>query len=96
MPITRIRCMKIPDDYSSLFWWTHSLTPPARYFVFEGGRSSGKTTTICQSLVLRGAVKSIRVLCAREFQNSINESVKKSLEDSIRMLDLGGYTITKD
>ena len=92
----KINRMRIPDDYASLFWWTHSQTPPARYFVFEGGRSSGKTTTICQSLVLRGAVQPIRVLCAREFQNSINESVKKSLEDAIKFLNLDGYVITKD
>ena len=38
----------------------------------------------------------IRVLCAREFQNSISESVKKSLEAAIKVLGLGGYTITND
>jgi len=88
--------LSIPAAYEPLLWWTRSSVPPYRYYVYEGGRSSGKTTTICQSLVLRGAVTSIRVLCAREFQNSISESVKKSLEAAIKTLGLGGYTITND
>lgn len=88
--------LSIPAAYEPLLWWTRASVPPYRYYVYEGGRSSGKTTTICQSLVLRGAVTTIRVLCAREFQNSISESVKKSLEAAIKTLGLGGYTITND
>ena len=68
-----------------------------RYRVAYGGRSSGKSWTAAQALIVRALQKKIRILCCREIQNSIKDSVKKTLEDCINRMGWGNYfTFTKD
>ncbi len=52
---------------------------------------------MARALALIGVQRKIRVLCVREFQNSISESVHKLLCDQIEALGLGGeYEIQRD
>lgn len=66
----------------------------------EGGfvnHNSGKSFAAADALLILGIKGRIRVLCAREFQNSIKESVHALLSD--RILDLGFddfYTISRE
>ncbi|MEY4756332.1 MAG: hypothetical protein RJA34_1230 [Pseudomonadota bacterium] len=62
----------------------------ARYLVAHGGRGSGKSWTVARMLVMKAAAQPTRILCARETQKSIQESVHRLLKDQIDMLDLGG------
>ena len=72
------------------------LHQPARYKVAWGGRGSGKSWSIARSLLLEGAANPIRVLCAREFQSSIQDSVHRLLADQVAVLGLGSfYSIEK-
>lgn len=64
------------------------LTDKARYKVVYGGRGSGKSWTAARLLVLLAASKPIRVLCARETQKSIQESVHRLLKDQIEAMGL--------
>jgi phage terminase large subunit len=64
------------------------LFQPRRYKVLHGGRGSGKSWSIARALVALGASKPIRVLCARETQKSIQESVHRLLKDQISLLGL--------
>ncbi len=64
------------------------LNQPARYKVFYGGRGSGKSWAIARSLLLRAAQRKTRVLCTRELQSSIQESVHRLLSDQISALGL--------
>ena len=69
----------------------------ARYKVFYGGRGSGKSWNIARILLLLAAQKKLRVLCTREIQNSIKDSVHKLLKDQINELNLNKYFIvTRD
>lgn len=69
--------------------------PHARYRVLYGGRGSTKSWSAARSLILKGANKRIRVLCAREIQRTISESVHQLLRDQIGELGLAGfYTVT--
>jgi phage terminase large subunit len=63
------------------------LFQPARYKVAYGGRGSGKSWSFARALVLLMCQKPLRVLCARELQNSITESVHRLLCDQI--FDMG-------
>lgn len=54
-----------------------------RYKVFYGGRGAGKSWAIAIALLSLGVQKPIRVLCARELQISIADSVHKLLSDII-------------
>jgi phage terminase large subunit len=56
---------------------------PHRYKVGRGGRASAKSHSVASILVLLGSKKVLRVCCGREYQKSIDESVKQLLEDKI-------------
>ena len=60
---------------------------PSRYKVLYGGRGSGKSITVARIILRRMREGRERVLCGRELQNSIEDSVHKDLSDEIR--DLG-------
>lgn len=66
------------------------LFEPARYKVFHSGRDAGKSWGFATALLIIGANRPIRVLCARETQKSIRDSVHKLLSDRIETLGMGG------
>lgn len=70
---------------------------PKRYKVLYGGRGSSKSYTIARALLIIGRTQKIRVLCAREFQNSITESVHFLLRQEIDALGYGyHYEVTNN
>jgi len=67
----------------------------ARYKVAYGGRGSAKSWSFARALLIRGVESPTRVLCCRELQKSIGESVHQLLSDQIDSLNLGYYyTVT--
>src|SRR3954467_4995382 len=62
------------------------LFQPKRFKVLWGGRGAGRSWGVARTLLIMGANRSIRVLCVRELQNSIAESVHKVLSDQIEAL----------
>lgn len=71
------------------------LFKPARYKVARGGRGSGKSWNFARAILLRCAQTQTRVLCTREVQNSIQQSVHQLLVDQIAALGLGTlFTVT--
>lgn len=72
------------------------LFDPYRIKVLYGGRCSGKSWGIAKALLIKGAAKPLRILCTREVQRSIKNSVHKLLSDQIQALGLGKfYSITQ-
>ena len=67
------------------------LFKPARYKVARGGRGSAKSWSFARALLLTGVSRCIRVLCAREIQLSIKQSVHKLLKDQIELLGLESH-----
>src|SRR5438045_4156855 len=59
------------------------LFEPKRYKVFHGGRGGGKSWAFAIAILTIGMSRPIRVLCARELQVSIADSVHKLLSDVI-------------
>jgi phage terminase large subunit len=73
------------------------LFDPARYKVLYGGRGGAKSWGIARALLIIGARKPTRILCAREFQTSIRDSVHKLLSDQIIAMGLiDFYEITQN
>lgn len=64
------------------------LFKPKRHKVMYGGRGAGRSWGCARALLLIGGGRPIRVLCARELQNSISDSVHKLLSDQISTLHL--------
>lgn len=59
-----------------------------RYFLLEGGRGGGKSHAIARIILYLVDKHDIRVVCGRETQNSINESVYSLMVDLIRKYSL--------
>lgn len=64
---------------------------PKRYKVVYGGRGSGKSFSIAQLLVLKAFKEPTRILCAREIQRSISDSVLQLLGDTVTRLGLNDF-----
>jgi phage terminase large subunit len=64
------------------------LRHPKRYKIIKGGRGSTKSWSVARQLLLDGVSQPLRILCAREIQNSIAESVHKLLDDQIGEMGL--------
>ena len=72
------------------------LFEKSRYKVLWGGRGGAKSWGVARALLILGAKSPMRILCAREFQTSIKDSVHKLLGDQIMSLGLDGfYEITQ-
>jgi phage terminase large subunit len=63
----------------------------ARYKVAHGGRGSAKSWGFARALLIQAAQKPLRVLCTREIQKSIKDSVHRLLNDQIQALGLGQF-----
>ena len=76
--------VEIPEAFEDFF-------SPSRYKVAHGGRGSAKSWTFAAMLVLRAYAEPLRILCAREFQTSIGDSVHRLLCDTIERMGLSKY-----
>lgn len=73
--------VEIPAAFKDLF-------SPFRYKVFYGGRASTKSWSFARTLIVKALEKKLRILCARELQVSISDSVHKLLADQINEMGL--------
>lgn len=64
------------------------LLKPARYKIFYGGRGGAKSWIIARVLIRLAAQNKLRILCARQFQTSIADSVHRLLCDQIEAMGL--------
>jgi phage terminase large subunit len=65
------------------------LLGPARYKGAHGGRGSGKSHFFAESLVAECLKRRTRAVCVREIQRSLEQSVKRLIEDKIASLKVG-------
>ena len=67
------------------------LKGPSRYKAFYGGRGSAKSHSFATALLMRGGESPLRILCAREVQLSIKDSVKQLLDDKINQYGMASF-----
>lgn len=76
------------------------LFTPSRYKIAFGGRGSAKSWSCARALLLIGAdpgllwpgrTDAVRILCGRETQKSISDSVHKLLSDQIKALEFDSF-----
>ena len=72
---------EFPEKLSCLF-------EKSRYKVLYGGRGGAKSWGVARALLILAAKDPLRILCAREFQTSLKDSVHKLLCDQIQALGL--------
>lgn len=73
-----------PKQFKGLF-------EPYRYKVFHSGRGAAKTTLFAQALLINSLKETCTILCCREFQSSIKNSVHQVFVQEIERLKLNSY-----
>lgn len=76
--------IQLPEKLGILF-------EPHRYKVSYGGRGSGKSWGVARALLVQGASKPLRILCTREIQRTIADSVHRLLADQVYALGLDSF-----
>ena len=93
------RLPKLPDGLLEKLTVPAAFAPlftPARYKVFYGGRGAAKSWTFADALLLFASAYPLRILCARELQVSIADSVHRLLRDRIVALGLSRFFSATD
>ncbi len=62
-----------------------------RYKIYYGGRGGAKSWTFARALLLKAAEKQFKILCTREIQNTIADSVHAILKEQIRLMQLDNF-----
>ena len=86
MPATKAR--------ADLPLYAEPLFRPNRYKIIYGGRGAARSWSVARALLILAAQRPLRVLCARELQKSIQDSVHRLLKDQIGLLGLP-YHVTE-
>ena len=77
--------------------WQMQLFKPYRYKVIYGGRGSGKSYAVADALILTTCSRKCLIVCGREFQKSIKDSVHSLISGRIEALGLAQFfQITRD
>ena len=84
MPDVRVSRLQLPAKLSGLF-------QPKRYKVMHGGRGGGKSWAVAAALLVLAADRPLRILCAREVQKSMRDSVHRLLKDTIVRLGIESF-----
>ena len=83
MPLDNAR-IEFPAKLQCLF-------EPGRYKVLYGGRGGAKSWGVARALLALGSAKPLRILCAREIQKAITDSVHRLLADQVASMGLAGF-----
>jgi predicted phage terminase large subunit-like protein len=75
-------------DFPEIFF---PLFEPKRFKIAYGGRNGIKSHSFARAILIQGTQRTLRVLCAREIQKSLKNSVRQLLIDCIAALELGMY-----
>ncbi|MGO9611704.1 MAG: PBSX family phage terminase large subunit [Dissulfurispiraceae bacterium] len=81
--------VQIPDKFQPLFL-------PARYKIFYGGRGAAKSWNFARVLLILARGTKLRVMCTREIQNTIADSVHAILKEQIKLMDMEDFFTVTD
>ena len=76
--------VRIPPKLDFLFM-------PTRFKVPYGGRDAGRSWSVARALLTLGAARPLRILCAREIQKTLADSVMALLKDQIERMGLQSF-----
>jgi hypothetical protein len=96
MPLVngKISPLELPRKHTRVLF---DVSKKWRIRAMHGGRNGGKDWAFASALIERAVRAKTRVLCTREIQNTIQDSIKTLLEDTINRLGYAAYfVVTKN
>lgn len=69
------------------------LEKPKRFKIAIGGRGSAKSTGFADAFIMKAQTEGAMVLCCREFQNSMEDSVYGLITSEIERLEVKGFSV---
>ncbi len=86
---TELTGREIPGKVLEIFFDKETgLYRRSRYKVLHGGRGGGKSEGVARVAAQIARVEKTRFLCTRMYQNSIEDSIHRTIADAIRSMDL--------
>ena len=64
------------------------LFEPYRYKVYYGGRGKGSSWSYARALIIKSLEQPLLILCTREFQSSISDSVYRIIQNQVSIMGL--------
>jgi phage terminase large subunit len=83
-PMAETFSLSLPSKFQFLF-------APKRYLCCWGGRGGAKSISIARVLIARAHTERLLILCTRQYQNSILDSVHRTLVAEINSLGLNDW-----
>lgn len=81
--------LQLPEAFQSLFATTADDGGPVRYRMTYGGRGSAKSHSKATALLAKARSNRLMILCCREIQHSIRDSIKRLLDNKIKQYGWG-------
>ena len=103
--ITEEQFLKMTPEKQKRYLWLYAsqvvpcleiFRSPAPYKITMGGRGSGKSWSIASLLMQELTAERHNLVCCREIQKSLDDSVYKLCVETIKRLKLGGWNILRD
>jgi len=76
--------LNLPSAFEPLFQPLADDGNPVRYRMFHGGRGGAKSHSFATALLVKARAQPLMILCAREIQHSIRDSIKRLLDNKIK------------
>lgn len=103
--ITKEQFLKLSAENQKKYLWLYAsqvvpclevFRQPAPYKITAGGRGSGKSWSIASLLMQQLSAEKHNLVCCREIQKSLDDSVYKLCVETIKRLKLGGWNVLRD
>lgn len=103
--ITKEQFLKLSAENQKKYLWLYAsqvvpclevFRKPAPYKITAGGRGSGKSWSIASLLMQQLSAEKHNLVCCREIQKSLDDSVYKLCVETIKRLKLGGWNVLRD
>lgn len=103
--ITKEQFLKLTPEKQERYLWLYQsqvvpclevFRQPAPYKITAGGRGSGKSWSIASLLMQQLSAEKHNLVCCREIQKSLDDSVYKLCVETIKRLKLGGWNVLRD
>lgn len=88
--------LQVPEKFGAIFTPNSDTHRRKTFYIRYGGRASAKSHNFATAAILRALYAPERILCARETQKTLSDSVHRLLTDKIKALGVDKHFVVTD